>query len=130
MQNKTKRASLIILLFLIIAGSIIYSGNWFIETTRQRMLHETEQNLRTSTTQQIALLTVWYGSLLNQVEGIVGADVLRLFASELESSHLSVEKIMSAISFDNRDTENTRDDPVEKKKIEGFIARIDRKSVV
>ena len=124
MQNKTKRASLIILLFLIIAGSIIYSGNWFIETTRQRMLHETEQNLRTSTTQQIALLTVWYGSLLNQVEGIVGADVLRLFASELESSHLSVEKIMSAISFDNRDTENTRDDPVEKKKIEDFIARM------
>ncbi|MBQ9537526.1 MAG: PAS domain-containing protein [Desulfovibrionaceae bacterium] len=96
MSKRKKRGPLIFLLLLLIVAGIVYSANWILQEAHKQMLHETEQNLKTSAERQIALLTVWYGALDTQIKAFVNGDMLRLFASEVESAKIDPKELLRA----------------------------------
>lgn len=82
-RRHNRRAGLAMLgLFALAVVCIAVSANWYLRNARQRQWHETAQSLSVQTANQVALLTVWSGSLTDQVRTFVGQDWLRLFAAE------------------------------------------------
>ena len=78
-----RRAGLTMLALFALALACIAAGaNWYLNNARQRRQHETAQSLSVQTANQVALLTVWSGSLVDQVRTFVSQDWLRLFAAE------------------------------------------------
>ncbi|MBQ7586278.1 MAG: PAS domain-containing protein [Desulfovibrionaceae bacterium] len=94
MAKRKTRAPLIILFLALVIAAIIYGGHWLLRESHKQMLHETEQSLKSSATLQVSLMTVWYGAIYNQVKAFVDVDMLRLFASEVDSANISTEKLL------------------------------------
>ena len=44
MQKKAKRISLILVLFFLVTGLVVYVGNWLVDSARTRMLYEIQQS--------------------------------------------------------------------------------------
>ena len=93
---KGKKSATLIVLFLSLAiVLIVYGANWILQTASMQMRRDVEQNLKTAATQQVALLTVWYGAISNQIKSFVDVDMLRLFASEVDSAKVDAARLRS-----------------------------------
>jgi NAD(P)-dependent dehydrogenase (short-subunit alcohol dehydrogenase family) len=78
-----RRAGLTMLALFALALACIAAGaNWYLNNARQRRQHETAQSLSVQTATRWRCLTVWSGSLVDQVRTFVSQDWLRLFAAE------------------------------------------------
>ncbi|MBR4741477.1 MAG: PAS domain-containing protein [Desulfovibrio sp.] len=120
-MSKRKTHAPLIILFLIAAiVAILWGGNWILSTSRLQMLRETEQNLKTAATQQVSLVTIWYGSLINQMHLFVDVDMLRLFASEIDSANISDENLRFFVQPDKNFEKKQEID----EKMRSFIPRI------
>ena len=91
-KSRNRPAAFIILtLFAVMSAFIVMGANWYLQNSRERMMREVGQNLHVQTNNKAALLTVWSGSLIDQVEMFVELDLLRLFAAEVDSSGLTAD---------------------------------------
>ncbi|MBQ7617746.1 MAG: PAS domain-containing protein [Desulfovibrio sp.] len=94
-MTKTRRSITLILFFLaLVVGALVTGAKWVLETSHSQMQHDTEQNLKTQATQRVAQLTVWYGGVTSQLKAFVDQDLLRLFASEVDSSGVPARSIL------------------------------------
>ncbi|MDD4701080.1 MAG: histidine kinase, partial [Desulfovibrio sp.] len=94
-KSRNRTAAFIMLaLFAVMSVFIVMGANWYLQNSRTRMLHEAGQNLHVQTNNKVALLTVWSGSLIEQVEMFVELDLLRLFAAEVDNSGLPADVIL------------------------------------
>ena len=73
---------LLLVLWLLLLGAIGL-GAWAVFTTdEQNQLTALEQRMTASVQTRVASLTVWYGTLLRDVETFAATDPVRLFAAE------------------------------------------------
>ena len=94
-KSRNRTAAVIMLAFFAVMAVVVVIGaNWYLQNSRARMLREVGQNLHVQTNNKVALLTVWSGSLIEQVEVFVELDLLRLFAAEVDSSRLPAEVLL------------------------------------
>ena len=94
-KSRNRTAAVIMLAFFsVMAVVVVIGANWYLQNSRARMLREVGQNLHVQTNNKVALLTVWSGSLIEQVEVFVELDLLRLFAAEVDSSRLPAEVLL------------------------------------
>ncbi|MBQ7608227.1 MAG: HD domain-containing protein [Desulfovibrionaceae bacterium] len=109
---KSRKGPILLILFLIgMIGLIVYAADWILVTSHGQMRRDTEQSLRNGAAQQVALLTVWYGSLSSQIKAFVTVDRLRLFASEIDSRKINPKELVDPASGN---------DP----KLAGFVERL------
>ncbi|MBQ7738530.1 MAG: PAS domain-containing protein [Desulfovibrionaceae bacterium] len=97
-----------------------------VKTAEDAMLHDVEQNLKNSTTQQIALLTIWHSSLTNQVQSFIHSDILRLFAKELSLSTDIAHHLLHVLKPEtgSEKFEIKTKSPEEEVRLNKFMARI------
>lgn len=94
-KSRNRTAAFIMLaLFAVFSVFIVMGANWYLQNSRERMLREVGQNLYVQTNNKVALLTVWSGSLVEQIEAFGEQDLLRLFAAEVDSSGLPAEVLL------------------------------------
>ena len=94
-KSRNRAAALIMLVvFAVMAVLTVVGANWYLQKSRDRMLHELGQNLHVQVNNKVALLTVWSGTMIKQVEMFAEMDLMRLFAAEVSSSHLSAEVLL------------------------------------
>ena len=94
-KSRNRTAAFIMLaLFAVMSVFIVMGANWYLQNSRERMLREMGQNLYVQTNNKVALLTVWSGSLVEQIEAFGEQDLLRLFAAEVDSSGLSASVLL------------------------------------
>ena len=94
-KSRNRTAAFIMLaLFAVMSVFIVMGANWYLQNSRERMLREVGQNLYVQTNNKVALLTVWSGSLVEQIEAFGEQDLLRLFAAEVDNSGLSASILL------------------------------------
>lgn len=94
-SHGSRRASIFIsVLWLLVAVSVVITTYWILQTSRERMLRETEQDMGAQASANVAQLTVWFGNLKGQIESFTGLDLLRLFAAEVYESRLSAAELL------------------------------------
>ena len=94
-KSRNRAAARIMLAaFAVMAVLIVAGANWYLQKSRERMLHELGQNLHVQVNNKVALLTVWSGTMIKQVEMFAEMDLVRLFAAEISSSHLSADVLL------------------------------------
>lgn len=93
MAKGKKSATFIVLFLSLTIVLIIYAANWILQTAHSQMQRDTEQSLKTAASQQVALLTVWYGAISSQIKSFVDVDMLRLFASEVDSAKVDANSL-------------------------------------
>lgn len=94
-KSRNRAAARIMLaVFAVMAVLIVTGANWYLQNSRERMLREVGQNLHVQANNKVALLTVWSGGIIKQVEMFAEMDLLRLFAAEVNSSHLSPDVLL------------------------------------
>ncbi|CAK7024474.1 MAG: hypothetical protein DESF_01014 [Desulfovibrio sp.] len=87
-------ARIMLAVFAVMAVLIVTGANWYLQNSRERMLREVGQNLNVQVNNKVALLTVWSGAIIKQVEMFAEMDLLRLFAAEVNSSRLSADVLL------------------------------------
>ena len=87
-------ARIMLAVFAVMAVFIVTGANWYLQNSRERMLREVGQNLHVQVNNKVALLTVWSGAIIKQVEMFAEMDLLRLFAAEVNSSRLSADVLL------------------------------------
>ena len=96
---KKKRGFLLVFLFLCgVVGFILYISMWMLQTAWNQAQSDIEQNLKTSASKQTSLVMVWYGSIENNIKSLINLDILRLFASEIESSNISARALRAVLN--------------------------------
>ncbi|MCR4666006.1 MAG: PAS domain S-box protein [Desulfovibrio sp.] len=124
MAKSRRGASLIVLFLSVTIGAILYGAHWLLTTSQSRMLNETGQALHNAATQQTALLTVWYGALTNQVKAFVDVDMLRLFASEIDSADADATALLEVVRPSLDAEEDNEQQPKDRKSIDLFVDRM------
>lgn len=92
---RKRRAALVLLgLFALAVCVILLGGYWFLQDARKRILHDLERDMGVQAGSEVALVTVWTGSLLDQVRNFAGQDMLRLFAEEVTASGIPADTLL------------------------------------
>ena len=123
MARARRSASLIIIFLTLVVSGLLYGAHWILETAETQMRRDTEQNLKTAATQQVALLTVWYGGVTSQIKSIVDTDSLRLFASEVDSGQVNANELLAIVKPATEDTPRMLDEATEEA-LAGYVERL------
>jgi len=67
-------------LFVLAVCLIFLFARWYLQDSREHLLREMGQDMKSQAASKVALLTVWSGTLAGQVNVFVSQDMLRLFA--------------------------------------------------
>lgn len=91
--NRRTAKSLARLFFLALC-LIGFGAHWFHERNIERTLQDMEQSMEAQANGKAALLTVWFGPLLDQMRMFTEQDMLRLFAASVRDAHASTEVLL------------------------------------
>ncbi|MBQ9405818.1 MAG: PAS domain-containing protein [Desulfovibrio sp.] len=93
--RRNRRAALfLVALFALSVGVICYGAHWYHANSRAQLLRETTQSMDAQAYSKAALLTVWAGNLVDQIHAFVSQDMLRLFASEANETHIPAREFL------------------------------------
>ena len=93
-SSKNYTALSLFILFIVVSIVTIWSANWILQESRLRLLREMEQDMDVRLQSRVSLLTVWYGAMYSQIETFSDQDILKLFASEIDSSNISASQLL------------------------------------
>ena len=93
-QRNRRAALTMAALFALSVCLTVVCANWYLENSRSRLLRELEQDMDMQASSKVALLTVWSGSLVGQVNVFVTQDMLRLFAAEVSGAHVPARDLL------------------------------------
>lgn len=87
-RGNSRAARMLAVLFVLVALCIAGGAWWYLRDSRERLLHELTQAMEVQAGGKAALLTVWSGSLLDQVAIFANQDMLRLFTSSARAAQV------------------------------------------
>lgn len=93
-SGKHRTAWLMVFFFLCAAGLAAGISWWLLDNSRKLMAQEMENRLDSEAGNKVALLTVWSGTLREQLENFANLDLMRLFATEVYVSGVPAEKLL------------------------------------
>ncbi|MBO4301638.1 MAG: PAS domain-containing protein [Desulfovibrio sp.] len=94
-DTRNRRAALfMVVLFALSAGLVFYCARWYLSNSRAQLLHETTQSMDAQANGKAALLTVWAGNLVDQINIFVSQDMMRLFAAEAHNAHIPATELL------------------------------------
>ena len=94
-DRRNRRAALLLAaLFALAACLVFFCARWYLHNARAQLLHETAQSMEAQAGSKAALLTVWAGAVVDQINVFVSQDMLRLFAAEAHDAHIPAESLL------------------------------------
>jgi len=92
---RNRKAALTMSALFVLAVCLIFLfARWYLQDSREHLLREMGQDMKSQAASKVALLTVWSGTLAGQVNVFVSQDMLRLFAAEVANAGVSAQGIL------------------------------------
>lgn len=108
-DRRNRRAALLMtIIFVLAAGLIGFGAFWYLGNEHARLLRETTQAMSAQSRSKAALLTVWAGSLVDQISHFTSGDMLRLFATEVHDTNIPASVMLRLASEQERRQEDVR----------------------
>ena len=93
-QRNRKAALTMSALFILTLCLIFTFARWYLQDSRAYLLREMGQDMNSQAAGKVALLTVWSGTLAEQVNVFVTQDMLRLFAAEVAGAGVPAQDLL------------------------------------
>ncbi len=94
-ERRNRRAALLMtLLFALSVCLVLFAAHWYLQNSRTQLLRETTESMDAQANSKSALLTVWAGTLVDQINVFVTQDMLRLFAAEANEAHIPAASLL------------------------------------